>query len=536
MTKNGTDKQQYVTVMEEEEGQYKVYPERWWMMGTVILLNLANYAHWIAFPAVAKKAAAYYNVTGEELDMIPTVSYAAGVPTCLVATYIVEQKGLKVGLKIGAYLTGFGGLLCCISTFPGLNTMIPLSTQYWMSLIGQAATGVACPFISCVPTKISQHWFSDSQRTIATTVLGMSYPIGIVLGQGLTPHFIKTPADIPLMNIVFFIPAAFGVLLGIFKVKSSLPPTPPSASAEDDVVATSKMEYFQTVKEIFSNRAYIFMFLFLGGAMAFISCLATKMEQIMCSVGYSDELAGLCCTMVILVGALGTAMFGYLGQKTGKLVEITKLCCLGAIICLLVLAYLLLMPGVPVYIVIASCGVGLFALGVFPMALELTVEATYPADQATVTAFIFLSSSIQGVILMVTENWLGGPLPLDLQKLETCSHIGTEEHGLSSSSISPTTTISTTSSSLTTSDAGSTGHSGVEAKDYTNYLLFVAMYILFLIIIYMFFFKTEFKRTNAGLDRRAARAAPTEKDIESLIPVGLTVVRAKSPRRRLQTC
>ena len=35
---------------------------RWWIMGTVILLNLANFAHWIAFPAVAKKAAAYYEV------------------------------------------------------------------------------------------------------------------------------------------------------------------------------------------------------------------------------------------------------------------------------------------------------------------------------------------------------------------------------------------------------------------------------------------------------------------------------------------
>ena len=33
-------------------------------MGTVILLNLANFAHWIAFPAIAKKAAAYYDVSG----------------------------------------------------------------------------------------------------------------------------------------------------------------------------------------------------------------------------------------------------------------------------------------------------------------------------------------------------------------------------------------------------------------------------------------------------------------------------------------
>ena len=37
---------------------------RWWIMGTVILLNLANFAHWIAFPAIAKKAAAYYDVSG----------------------------------------------------------------------------------------------------------------------------------------------------------------------------------------------------------------------------------------------------------------------------------------------------------------------------------------------------------------------------------------------------------------------------------------------------------------------------------------
>jgi len=42
-------------------------------MATVVILNLANYAHWIAFPAVAKKAAAYYEVTGDQLDMIPTV-------------------------------------------------------------------------------------------------------------------------------------------------------------------------------------------------------------------------------------------------------------------------------------------------------------------------------------------------------------------------------------------------------------------------------------------------------------------------------
>ena len=171
-------------------------------------------------------------MTGEQLDLIPTISYAAGVPTCLVATYLIESRGLRAGVRIGAYLTAIGGLLCCISTFPGLNQQIPKYYQYWMAVIGQGITGVACPFISGVPTKVSQHWFPDSQRTMATSILGMSYPLGIVLGQGVTPALVQHPNAIPFMNIAFFIPAIIGTIMGILLVKSNLPPTPPSASEE----------------------------------------------------------------------------------------------------------------------------------------------------------------------------------------------------------------------------------------------------------------------------------------------------------------
>ena len=147
------------------------------MLGSVVLLNLANYAHWIAFPAVAKKAAAYYAVTGDQLDMIPTASYAVGIPTCLLATYFVEAKGLKFGIRIGSILTGVGGFICCLGTFYWVNEYVPIQIQYWMALIGQTLTGIACPFISCVPTKISQHWFADNQRTMATT--GKHYKMNI---------------------------------------------------------------------------------------------------------------------------------------------------------------------------------------------------------------------------------------------------------------------------------------------------------------------------------------------------------------------
>lgn len=58
------------------------------------------------------------------------------------------------------------------------------------------------------------------QRTLATALVGMSNPMGIVLGQGLTPLLVNSKDDVPLMNIVWFIPAGLGSILTMWKVKS----------------------------------------------------------------------------------------------------------------------------------------------------------------------------------------------------------------------------------------------------------------------------------------------------------------------------
>ena len=65
-----------------------------------------------------------------------------------------------------------GGLLCCLSTLPHLSEGLSSDSKFNLALVGQALTGIACPFISCVPTKISQHWFNDEQRALATILLG----------------------------------------------------------------------------------------------------------------------------------------------------------------------------------------------------------------------------------------------------------------------------------------------------------------------------------------------------------------------------
>lgn len=111
-----------------------------------------------------------------------------------------------------------GGLLCFVSSLPTVSYDVTKDTRFYLALIGQALIGVATPFISCVPTKISHHWFADEQRTLATTLLGLSGITGCFVGSFLTPRFVHKPSDITTMNAMWFFPAAIGSMLTMWKV------------------------------------------------------------------------------------------------------------------------------------------------------------------------------------------------------------------------------------------------------------------------------------------------------------------------------
>ena len=48
------------------ETQYKLYPERWWIVICVALVYGGNYCHWIAIPSVGRVVAQYYNQPGNQ--------------------------------------------------------------------------------------------------------------------------------------------------------------------------------------------------------------------------------------------------------------------------------------------------------------------------------------------------------------------------------------------------------------------------------------------------------------------------------------
>ena len=88
--------------------------------------------------------------------------------------------------------------------------------------------------------------------------------------------------------------------------------------------------------------------------------------------------------------------------------------------------------------------------------------------QAIGTAFILFSSALQGVFLMTFKNLMGSPLTQSQMEVQTCV-------------IDP--------------------HDGHEQlTDYSDYLNFITVYLILFTLLFVIFFKTEMKRSNADED------------------------------------
>ena len=90
--------------------------------------------------------------------------------------------------------------------------------------------------------KVSQNWFSGSQQIFVTVILAFSPLLGTMVAQAITPVMVTSPDEIPTMNWVWSILSTLSMIMFIFLVRTSLPPTPPSKSAE---ISTKKMPYLK---------------------------------------------------------------------------------------------------------------------------------------------------------------------------------------------------------------------------------------------------------------------------------------------------
>ena len=105
---------------------------------------------------------------------------------------------------------------------------------------------------------------------------------------------------------------------------------------------------------------------------------------------------------------------------------------------------------------------------------EMIAEFTYPIDQCTSFSLLLFANAIQGTFLMALEGILYRPLSEKEMEVQTCA------------------------------DKEDTSHE--QAKDYLPYTIFVQVYATLFLLMYVFLFHPEMKRSKVDKS-----VLPTEK-------------------------
>ncbi|KAF4793259.1 Major facilitator superfamily domain-containing protein 7-a [Turdus rufiventris] len=336
-------------------GRFKTYRRRWFLLAVVCLLNCSNAMLWLTFAPVADKTAAYFHISLETVNWLSMVYLLISIPFGLVATWVLDSVGLRCAVVLSAWLNMVGSITRMFSVLKFLSLG---SQSYWYLFIGQCFCALAQPLIIFSPTKLAALWFPDHQRATANMIASMSNPLGILIANLLSPALVPEGKHIPLMLGVYAVPAVTACALATLGIHEKVPPTPPSASATN------------------SNSQPFF-------------------------TGLKMDFAGLNGALFTVCGLLGAFLLGMYVDRTRKFIESTKISfCLSALASIM-FAVISRFRHQAIMLAITSSLFGFFGFAIYPIAMELAVECSYPIGEGTSTGLIFVASQIEGVILMI---------------------------------------------------------------------------------------------------------------------------------------
>ncbi|XP_034454979.1 solute carrier family 49 member A3 isoform X2 [Hippoglossus hippoglossus] len=372
---------------------FKVYKRRWFVLLILCLLNCSNAMTWLTFAPVADQSAHYLNVTLEDVNWLSLVYMVVAIPLSFGTTWMLDTLGLRITLILGSWLNMFGALVRFLATDIEKSSV----DLYPVVMVGQTIGAIAQPLIIFTPTKLAALWFPDHQRATANMIASMSNPLGILLANIISPLMVQKSAEIPRLLLAYAIPACFICFLATVGIRSSTPPTPPSASAE----SSGSEPFLQGIKLLLKNRSYLILLVCFGSGIAVFTCFSTLLEQILCVQGYTNNFAGLCGALFIVFGIVGAGVLGLYVDKTKKFIEATKINMSFTALACIVFSVVSLMRQQKVAVAVVCSLFGFFGFSIYPVAMELSVECSYPVGEATSAGLVFVSGQVQSVLYIV---------------------------------------------------------------------------------------------------------------------------------------
>lgn len=139
----------------------RLYRERWGMLILFSLLSLSNAYQWIQYSIITNIIMKFYAVEAAAVDWTSMVYMLAYIIFILPGTWLLEKRGLRVGILLASLLNCAGAWVKVPSARPDL---------YWVTLLGQCLSSAGQVFILGLPPKLAAVWFGQNEVSTSCSI------------------------------------------------------------------------------------------------------------------------------------------------------------------------------------------------------------------------------------------------------------------------------------------------------------------------------------------------------------------------------
>ena len=379
----------------EEEETYGLYRYRWVaLLAFMVVLGLTQ-VMWLNYASITSQTQKLMGQSEFNIVLLATMFPLLYIPVSIPAGIIIDRKGYRFAVMLGAFLTA------------GFSFLRLFAGNYPLVLIGMIGISIGQPFVLNSITKLVSTWFPTDESALAIGIGTLGMFLGMILTLALTPALLKSFGEnhlssLRMIVLIYSIAATVGLVLFAILGKAR-PPKPPKRT-EEELQAEEAAINWASLGKIFSlyNFRLLCVLLFLGNG-AFIGLLQL-LEKILKPKGISSGTAGNIGAVIVLAGIVGCVVLPSISDKIMRRKPFIILAAVSAVPTIFLIAAL--KGALPIFVV--GGFLGFFLLSAFPLVLTFAEETTGHAMTGTATAILMLLGNAGGVILTLLMETIKG--------------------------------------------------------------------------------------------------------------------------------
>ena len=358
-----------------ETANFKVYKYRWIMLSVYMLIIIVNQLLWITFAPITAAATQFYGVSDIQIGMLSMCFMIVFIIVSIPASWIIDAYGIKIGVGIGAVLTGIFGMM---------RGMV--GTDYQWLLIAQIGIAVGQPFLLNAITKLAARWFPMAERATASGLGTLAMYIGVLAGMLLTPYITKSQGIDGMLYDYGVIAIVSAVIFILFSKER--PRTAPCHADQEE-----RSLVYDGLKDTLTNKNFYWLLLIFFVGLGIFNSVTTWIEDILRPRGFTADEAGITGGIMIVGGILGALIMPVLSDRYRKRKLFIIIALAGAIVGLTGVTF------AENYSLLLASGMilGFFLLSAGPIGFQYGAEITYPTSEGTSNGLMILAGQISGI-------------------------------------------------------------------------------------------------------------------------------------------